>query len=61
MTPTDYTLRTGGRCIVCIQTMTVHQNTPYSFLFGDSFMRGVYTHFNIEQNKMGFADLKNYK
>lgn len=55
MKPQDYVLNVGGQCQVCIQEFGVPPGTPFTWILGDSFMHAVYTVFDREQNRLGFA------
>jgi len=58
LTKDDYTLKSSGTCLFAFLGMDVPAPAGPLFILGDVFMRAHYVKFDVDQKRLGFAQIK---
>merc|ERR1711941_10170 len=58
LTKEDYTLQSGGQCILGMTGMDIPAPAGPLYILGDVFMRAHYVKFDVDNKQLGFAQIK---
>eukprot|EP01108_Squamamoeba_japonica_P005039 TRINITY_DN3939_c0_g1_i2.p1 TRINITY_DN3939_c0_g1~~TRINITY_DN3939_c0_g1_i2.p1 ORF type:complete len:377 (-),score=196.17 TRINITY_DN3939_c0_g1_i2:107-1237(-) len=56
LTADDYMIKVGGQCQLCVVGANFPRQLPFSWILGDVWAVKVYTAYDRENNRLGFAD-----